>query len=68
MSQHELDPLDLFAIRGCLTDEERLTQDSVARFVAAEAAPLIRECFEQHRFPQELIPGLANLGVLGAGI
>jgi glutaryl-CoA dehydrogenase len=68
MSQNELDPLDLFAIRGCLTDEERLTQDSVARFVAAEAAPLLRECFEQHRFPQELIPGLANLGVLGAGI
>src|SRR3984885_7795129 len=68
MSQDELDPLDLFAIRGCLTDEERLTQDSVARFVAAEAAPLIRECFEQHRFPQELIPGLANLGVLGAAI
>jgi glutaryl-CoA dehydrogenase len=30
--------------------------------------PLLRECFEQHRFPRELIPGLANLGVLGASI
>ncbi len=40
----------------------------MARFVAAEAIPLLRECFERQRFPRELIPGLANLGVLGAGI
>jgi len=63
-----LEPLDLFEVRSCLTDEERLVQDSVARFVDAEVAPLIRDCFEQHRFPHELIPGLANLGLLGASI
>jgi glutaryl-CoA dehydrogenase len=63
-----LEPLDLFDVRSGLTDEERLVQDSVARFVDAEVAPLIRDCFEQHRFPHELIPGLANLGVLGASI
>jgi glutaryl-CoA dehydrogenase len=63
-----LDPLDLFDVRACLSDEERLVQDSVARFVTAEVAPLIRECFEQHRFPHELVPGLANLGLLGASI
>ncbi len=68
MSHDALDPLDLFGVRACLTDEERLIQDSVARFVAAEATPGIRSCFEQHRFPRELIPGLANLGVLGAAI
>jgi glutaryl-CoA dehydrogenase len=68
MSHDVPDPLDLFGIRACLTDEERLIQDSVSRFVAAEATPGIRSCFEQHRFPRELIPGLANLGVLGAAI
>jgi glutaryl-CoA dehydrogenase len=68
MSQESLDPLDLFGVRACLTDEERLVQDSVARFISAEALPLIRECFEQHRFARELIPGLANLGVFGASI
>ena len=68
MTHAALDPLDLFGIRECLTDEEGLIQDSVARFVAAEAGPRIQSCFEQHRFPRELIPGLANLGVLGAGI
>ena len=68
MSHDALDPLDLFGVRACLTDEERLIQDSVARFVAGEVTPRIRSCFEQHRFPVELIPGLANLGVLGAAI
>jgi glutaryl-CoA dehydrogenase len=68
MAKDSLDPLDLFDVRASLTDEERLVQDSVARFVNAEVTPLIRECFEQHRFPRELIPGLANLGLLGASI
>ena len=27
--------------------------------------PIIRECFENHRFPRELIPELAALGLLG---
>ena len=29
----DLDALDLFDIRGALSDEERMVQDSVARFV-----------------------------------
>jgi glutaryl-CoA dehydrogenase len=68
MTHDALDPLDLFGIRDCLTDEETLIQDSVARFVAAEVSPRIQACFEEHRFPRELIPGLANLGVLGSTI
>ncbi len=68
MSHDIPDPLDLFGIRACLSEEEGLIQDSVARFVAAEVSPRIRSCFEQHRFPRELIPGLANLGVLGSSI
>ncbi len=68
MAQDTQDPLDLFDVRASLTDEERLVQDSVARFVAAEVTPLIRDCFDQHRFPHELIAGLANLGLLGASI
>ena len=63
-----MDPLDLFDVRSCLTDDERLVQDSVGRFVDGEVAPLLRECFEQHRFPHELIPKLAGLGLLGAAI
>jgi glutaryl-CoA dehydrogenase len=63
-----LDPLDLFGVRAALSDEERLVQESVARLVDAEVLPIIQRCFEEHRFPQELVPKLASLGLLGSSI
>src|ERR1700704_1269753 len=60
-----IDPLDLYAVRAALSDEERLVQESVARLIDAEVLPLIQRCFEEHRFPTELIPPLASLGLLG---
>jgi len=63
-----LDPLDLYAVRAALSEEERLVQDSVARLVDAEVLPIIQRCFEEHRFPSELIPRLAGLGLLGSSI
>jgi len=63
-----LNPLDLFDVRSALTDEERLVQDSVARLVDQEVLPVIQRCFEEHRFPKELIPKLASLGLLGSSI
>lgn len=62
------DLLDLYDIRSVLSEDERLVQDSVARFVAAEALPLMADCFARHRFPVEIVPRLAELGVLGATI
>ena len=63
-----LDPLDLFDVAAALTDEERLVQESVARLVDGEVLPVIQRCFEEHRFPKELIPKLASLGLLGSSI
>jgi glutaryl-CoA dehydrogenase len=63
-----LDPLDLYGVRAALSDEERLVQESVARLVDAEVLPIIQRCFEEHRFPQELIPKLAAQGLLGCSI
>ena len=64
----KLDPMDLFDVRSALTDEERMVQDTVARFVDAQAIPLMREAFEQHQFPRELISQVADLGLLGSSI
>ena len=61
-----MNPLDLFDLRSALTEDEQLVQDSVARLVDTRVLPLIQECFEHHRFPRELVPELANLGLLGA--
>ncbi len=68
MSTITLDPLDLYGLRGTLTEEERMVQDSVRRLVEERVLPIIRECFEEHRFPRELIPGLAELGLLGSSL
>ena len=63
-----IDPLDLFDVRAALSDEERLVQDSVARLVDAEVLPIIQQAFEEHRFPKQLVPKLAELGLLGSSL
>jgi glutaryl-CoA dehydrogenase len=67
-SARALDPLDLFDLRGQLGDDQRMVQDSVARLVDERVLPIIREHFENHTFPRELIPELAGLGLLGSSI
>ncbi len=63
-----LDPLDLYRISDELTDEERMIRESVGRFVDSKAMPLIAECFDQGRFPAELVPEIAELGLLGSSL
>jgi glutaryl-CoA dehydrogenase len=67
-SSTPLNPMDLFDVRSELTEEECMVQDTVARFVDDKAIPVMREAFEQHRFPRELIPQIAELGLLGSSI
>lgn len=64
----KLDPLDLYNIGEELSDEERMIRDSVARFVDERAIPLIPECFNAGSFPHELIPEIAELGLLGSSL
>lgn len=63
---HRLDPLDLYDVRSLLTDEERAVQDAVGRFVDEKVLPIIGDAFDQGRFPAELVPEIAGLGLLGA--
>jgi glutaryl-CoA dehydrogenase len=63
-----IDPLDLFGVRAALSEEERLVQASVARLVDAEVLPVIQKAFEEHRFPRQLVPKLAELGLLGSSL
>jgi glutaryl-CoA dehydrogenase len=67
-SASPLNPLDLYGVRAMLTEDEQMVQDSVARLVDAEVLPIIRRCFEEHRFPKELVPQLAALGLLGSSL
>ena len=68
LAKGQLDPLDLFDIRSELSDEERMVQSSVARFVDEKVIPVIRDAFEKHYFPKDLVPQIAELGLLGSSI
>jgi glutaryl-CoA dehydrogenase len=65
---HALNPLDLYDVRASLSEEERMVQDSVARFVDDAVLPIIRPHFENHTFPQELVGELAALGLFGSSL
>lgn len=60
-----LHPYDLFDVRSLLSEEERAVQDAVARFTDERVLPIIGDCFDQARFPAELVPEIAALGLLG---
>lgn len=57
---------DFMNLDNLLTDEERQIQQTVARFVDERVLPIIADCFEQARFPRELVPLMGEMGLLGA--
>lgn len=61
-----LHPYDLFDVRSLLNEEERAVQESVARFTNERVLTIIGDAFDQARFPDELVPEIAALGLLGA--
>jgi glutaryl-CoA dehydrogenase len=63
-----LHPYDLFDIRSLLSEEERAVQDTVARFTDERVRPIIGDAFAEGRFPQELVPEIADLGLLGSSL
>jgi len=68
MSAAALNPVDLYDVRSLLSEEERMVQDTVARFTDERVLPVIGDCFDQARFPKELIPEMAELGLLGSSL
>jgi glutaryl-CoA dehydrogenase len=59
---------DFFAIDSQLSSEELAVRDSVRHFVDERVMPIIGQCYVDGRFPKELIPEMAALGVLGANL
>ena len=48
-----------------LTEEHLMLQKTARDFARREVLPLIKEYDPQHRFPHELIPKMAEMGLLG---
>ena len=61
----ELDPRDIYAIDELAGDDERLVRETVRTFVRERALPVISDHFDAGTFPIELVPVLAEMGLLG---
>jgi glutaryl-CoA dehydrogenase len=59
---------DFYLIRNLLADEDLQVQELVARFVEKRVMPIISEAFDEHRFPQELVEDIGELGLLGCNL
>ncbi len=60
--------LDFFNIDSLLSEEERAVRASVRAFVDEHVLPVIGKCYVDGRFPREIIPTMAELGVFGANL
>ncbi|MGH7663357.1 MAG: acyl-CoA dehydrogenase family protein, partial [Gemmatimonadaceae bacterium] len=61
-------PTDFFDIDSALSEEERAVRDSIRRFVDDRVLPIIGDAYIEGRFPKEIVPEMARLGVFGANL
>ena len=60
--------VDFYDLNGLLSEEERAVRDTVRGWVDDNLLPIIGECYVEGRFPKQLIPGMAELGLFGANL
>ncbi|MEO8576258.1 MAG: acyl-CoA dehydrogenase family protein [Gemmatimonadales bacterium] len=59
---------DIYNIDSALSEEERAIRDSIRQFVDEKVIPVIGKAYVEGRFPREIIPQMAELGVFGANL
>jgi glutaryl-CoA dehydrogenase len=60
--------VDFLSLDSSFSHEERMVRDTVRQFVDDRVIPPIRDCYRDARFPSELIPEMAGLGLFGANL
>ena len=60
--------VDFYDVDGLLSEEERAVRDTVRAWVDEHLMPVIGDAYIEGKFPKQLIPGMAELGVLGANL
>ena len=64
----KLDPFDLYDTKSLLSEEEQMIKDSVGRWVDERAMPVIAKHFDEGTFPSDLVPEIADMGLLGSSL
>jgi glutaryl-CoA dehydrogenase len=60
--------VDYFEIDALLDEEERMVRDTVREWVDDNLLPVIEHAYIDRKMPKELIPQMAELGMLGANL
>ncbi|HEY7684969.1 MAG TPA: acyl-CoA dehydrogenase family protein [Gemmatimonadales bacterium] len=60
--------VDFYNLDGLLSEEARAVRDTVRAWVDDNLLPIIGDCYVEGRFPKQLIPGMAELGLFGANL
>lgn len=68
MANEPLSLDELMAIEPLLTEEERMIRDAVRRFVRERYLPRAGDLFAKEEFPMDLIPTIAEMGILGGSL
>ncbi len=63
-----LKDLDYFNLDEHLSPEDKMTRETVKRFVEREILPTVERHFANATFPMELVPQMAELGFFGANL
>ncbi|MEO8031749.1 MAG: acyl-CoA dehydrogenase family protein [Gemmatimonadota bacterium] len=60
--------IDFYDTDSLLSEEERAVRDTVRSWVEDNLMPVIGQAYIDGKFPKQLIPGMAELGILGANL
>jgi glutaryl-CoA dehydrogenase len=60
--------VDYLLIDSLFSEQELLVRQTARQFVEDRVIPIIRDCYNDGRFPKELIPEIGQLGFLGANL
>ncbi|UTW64211.1 acyl-CoA dehydrogenase family protein [bacterium SCSIO 12741] len=56
---------DYYLMDEMLTDEQKMIRDAAREWLKAEVSPIIEDAFEDAKFPEQIVPGLASIGAFG---
>jgi glutaryl-CoA dehydrogenase len=60
--------VDFYDLDSLLSEEEKMVRGTIRDWVEDRVLPIIQEAYIEHRFPKELIPEMAELGIYGANL
>jgi glutaryl-CoA dehydrogenase len=60
--------VDYLHVDSLLSDEEKLVRQTARQFVNEQVMPVIKDCYNEGRFPASLVPPMGEMGFFGANL